>query len=147
VNRTPSFCGVGRRTFEFLDVTGPGSRLPEVGGRSDVLSRQMAARETYENHCDSFCDKREVNRGDWVLIGMPVRTDSLAFWHHLSILDWLVVPVAEGSNPSTHPTKLNQLHRLWFDPASKVQVEFLANTGDSTRPLGRRIQLIFDSSL
>ena len=62
-----------------------------------------SAPETYGNHCDSFCDRREANRGDWVLIGNPARTDLLAFWHHLSILDWLVVPVAEGSNPSTHP--------------------------------------------
>jgi len=38
-----------------------------------------------------------------VLISIPARTDLLAFWHRLSILDWIVVPVAEGSNPSTHP--------------------------------------------
>src|SRR5713101_6749673 len=84
-----------------------GSRLPAVGGRSDVLSRRTAARETYENHCDSFCDRREANRGYSVLIGIPPRPDLLVFWPRLSILDWLVVPVAEGSNPSTHPTKSN----------------------------------------
>lgn len=35
----------------------------------------------------------DVNRADRVLIGSPARSDSLALWHHLSILDWLVVPV------------------------------------------------------
>ena len=75
-----------------------------VGRRSDLLSRQTVAQETNENHCDSFCDRRKANGGDWVLIGIPARTDLLTFWNHLSILDWLVVPVAEGSNPSTHPT-------------------------------------------
>src|SRR5438552_17292188 len=78
-----------------------------VGGRSDVLSRvrrHERVRETCEN-CDSFCDRREANGGDWVLIRIPARTHLLASWHYLSILDWLVVPVAEGSNPSTHPRK------------------------------------------
>ena len=71
----------------------------------------------YENHCDSFCDRREANRGDWMRIGIPARTDLLAFWHHRSILDWLVVPVAEGSNPSTHPTTSkktkSQSYSIW----------------------------------
>lgn len=52
-----------------------------VGGSSDVLSRRTAARETYENDCDSFCDRREANRADWVLIDISARTDLLAFWH------------------------------------------------------------------
>ena len=62
--------------------------------KSQRTSRRTAARETYGNHCDSFCDRREANQGDWVLIGSPVRTGLLAFWHRLSIPDWLVVPGA-----------------------------------------------------
>ena len=83
-----------------------------VGGSPDVLCQRMAARETYGNHCDSFCDRREANRGDGVLIGNPVRMDLRAFWHHLSVLDWIVVPVAVGSNPTTHP----RITRLALEP-------------------------------
>src|SRR5271169_1023298 len=76
-----------------------------------MLSRREAARETCENHCDSFRDRRRANRGDWVLIGIPARTDLLAFWRYPTILDWLVVPVSEGSNPSIHPKRTT-----WFVP-------------------------------
>jgi len=67
-----------------------------VDGCSEVLSRANRSTRDVWNQCDSFCDRREANRGDWVLTGIPARRDLLASWHHLSILDWIVVPVLRG---------------------------------------------------
>jgi hypothetical protein len=65
-----------------------GSRLPQLV-EGPMLSAAATRQTTRTTVIVLVID---VNRGDRVLIGSPARSDSLALWHHLSILDWLVVP-------------------------------------------------------
>jgi hypothetical protein len=89
-------CKGGRVTtiFVFADYRGtPQPWLSSTGQRGyrRNQSKYQFATDTYENHCDSFCDRREANWVTGVLIGIPARTDLLPFSHHMSILDWFVV--------------------------------------------------------
>src|SRR5439155_7016718 len=95
--------------------------LPAVGGRSDVLSRCTAAREGRRSTVTSAGDQAPIPAFPGIgNCGYPcgfVGPLSVRLGHsRLLQLDdkspsgcmrpfnrWIVVPVAEGSNPSTHP--------------------------------------------
>jgi len=70
--------------------------------------------------CAQKCAQRRATRGD---SGgePPQRINDLGAWSPPeSSLKAIVVPVAEGSNPSTHPKRLNNLSRLTLAPAGPL---------------------------